>query len=686
MKHAILSGATAALALLLGPSMIPAGPAAVALGAPATAPAVDSTQEFLEKMRRAMEIGAHDEIAKMVRIQTNEAVWATIQLCDANANNPSERLEEEINTLRLAWKASMKTGFVEKVYEYYSLMDLTTRKDRFKEVNRYKLALNKLVEAEAAGDMDAILSLQADFVDVARAIEALGDHYYAGEAWLCYARTQDEVLRGDDANLDKAAEAYKKVVEHRDAIELNDLYAQQSRERYEGLTGAGYGPDAESGEEGEGGAGGGPMKAAGDALTSDFTFRIVDAPDEVVRPNWSCDVAYNSWNSWYLEAEGSSSTVSTLKAASLERTGIQSFDFVSGGERTSATMNGKFVPVEVTTKTDAGQLPWGFIAITGTKKDYYQGVEVNREASRTGVTVFVAPAARIEGMVGEAKVEVYDDNMTGVYGDEPTSWAYVGMTKDHFQWDLDAIRVDGDKKARPWSRLQEIDGTWYDLAVTGHQVQATPITPKTGELKLKFKGPKPDYVILRGTDKLHECYFDISGGKAVEVPIGRYELFTGFIFEGKRDAVKKVVILPGENTPKWKVEAGETTEVKLGGPFGFDFAWEDNGETVTVLGSTVCVEGVAGERYERPWNARAYPMVSVKKAGAKRGSKHEKMQSNVDVDTLYANWGLGWYPQDLELPKGKAEGSSFELQLIEKKNRLFGKLESKWKGPGSGAE
>ena len=45
-------------------------------------------------------------------------------------------------------------------------------------------------------------------------------------------------------------------------------------------------------------AGGGPMKAAGDALTSDFTFRIVDAPDEVVRPNWSCDVAYNSWNSW----------------------------------------------------------------------------------------------------------------------------------------------------------------------------------------------------------------------------------------------------------------------------------------------------------------------------------------------------------------------------------------------------
>ena len=685
MKHALLPGAAAALVLLLGTTH----PVHVALGAPAfagsagaaIAPAFDETQDFLNQMRKAMEIGASDEIERMVRSKTNVAVWATIYLCDANSNNPSERLEEEINALRLAWKATKKTGFVEKVYEYYSLMDSTTRQDRFKEVSRYRTFLNQLIEAEAADDLDTILGLQAEFVDVARKIQALGDSYYAAEAWLCYARTQDDGLRGDDANYDQAAEAYKKVVEHRRKIELEDQTYQQCKERFETLTAQGYGPDAAKDEEG--GAGPVGAKAAGDVLTADFRFRILEGPEEVLRPNWSADVAYNSWSSLYMEGMGSRIDLPAFSSTKVVRTDIQSFEVVSGGESTVADMTGKFEQVQAMTQTEAGVLPWGFLAITGTQKDYYQGIEVNREPNNDGITVFVAPAARIEGLIGETPVQIFDDTMSGVYGDEPLSWAHVGMTTGHFMWDVDAILVEGDKKARPWSRLQEIGGQWYDLKVTGHQVQATPVELKLGELKLKFKGPKPDYVILRGEDSLADCYFDLSGGKAVEVPVGRYELFTGFIFEGKRTAVKKVTILPGEDTPSWRVEEGKATEVKLGGPFGFDFEWRDEGDTVTVIGASVAVEGVAGERYERPWNCRAYPMASLRKAGTKRGSKHEKMQAQVDVNTLYSDWSLGWLPRDLELPKGKIEGEDFELQLIEKKHALFGKLESTWKGPGS---
>lgn len=678
MKQALLPGAALAIALLCG---LPTPQAATAASTTSSVTVFDSTEEFIKKMRQALEIGAHDEIAKLVRSQTDDAVAAAIHLCDANSLNPSERLENEIDALRIAWSTAKKTRFVEEVYEYYSLLDMASRKDRITLVNRYNGALTKLINAEAADDVDKIMGLAADFLDIARGIEAVGDHYYAGQAWLCYGRTQDEHLRGDDANLDIAADAYAKVVEHREAIELNDRSAEESRARLLTLTGMGYGPDAKKAEEGDGGGDGGPGKSAGDALTVDFTFELMQSPNALLRPNWACDVAYNSWSSIYLEDIGSTLVMPGLKTAKVVRTGIQTFEIVSGGVTSPATMNGKFVPIEASVETPSGQLPWGFIGITGTKEDYYQGVEVNREATPEGSTVFVSPAASIRGEIAGIEVAIFDDTMSGVYGDEPMSWAHVGMTPENYQWDMDAIQIDNGKKALPWSRLQKIGDQWYDLKVTGHQVQASPVEIKTGKLKLKFgKGPKPTYVIVRGMDKLFECYYDLTSSKEVEVPVGRYELFTGFIAEGKRTSVKKAVMLPGADTPRWKVDSDKTVEVPLGGPFGFDFGWEDEEDTVKILGATVCVTGISGERYERPWNARPYTMISIRKAGSKKGSKPEKMKSNLDVNTLYSDWGLGWHPQDLVLPKGKASGEEYELQMTEKKNALFGKVESKWHG------
>jgi hypothetical protein len=55
------------------------------------------------------------------------------------------------------------------------------------------------------------------------------------------------------------------------------------------------------------------------------------------------------------------------------------------------------------------------------------------------------------------------------------------------------------------------------------------------------------------------------------------------------------------------------------------------------------------------------------------------MKSNLDQDTLYSDWGLGFHPQDLELPKPKG-ATAVDVQLTEKKNALFGSLSSPWKG------
>ena len=70
-------------------------------------------------------------------------------------------------------------------------------------------------------------------------------------------------------------------------------------------------------------------------------------------------------------------------------------------------------------------------------------------------------------------------------------------------------------------------------------------------------------------------------------------------------------------------------------------------------------------------------------AGKKRGKDVGKMkpaQSQEEVSDLYrGEMKTLWFPVDFAFEK-KKEGEDVEVQLVEKKNKLFGKLESDWKG------
>jgi hypothetical protein len=660
-----------------------AAPFALSLQPITTAAAFDEAS-FLVSFRKAMEIGAQDQMQKLIRKDQEGAVHAVISLCDANSAKPNEKTENEINSLRIAWNGAMKTRFVEKAYEYYSLMDNSTRADRYKLVNRYNVALANMIKAEANKDITVIKSLGADFKGIAMALTIVGDDYYASLAWLSYGRAQDETLRGAEANLRQAAIGYDKCIEHRDRIDLHDLYYTQSKERLQVLEAQGYGKDGDTGKPGADKPGkgkGGLGVSLGAPIVLPLTFAVEPEFAEIERPFWSNDTAFSAWTTLGFTGIKSTTKFPGIDSVGLVRDSIKSFEITSGGEKSVFIMGGKFTPCEI--RLGDAKLPWAFMAVTGTKEDIFQGVTINMEPSDVQMTVYIAPASKIAGELGGIPIEIYDDTMSGAYGDAPLSWGHVGMSPEQFMFDFDSIRVDGSKHALPWSRYQKVGDVWYDMAVEGHTLTAAPIEVKTGKLKLKFKGPKPKYVILKGRHQLSDCYFDLaSSKKGIDVPAGEYELFAGFIAEGKRTAVKKVVILPGENTPSWKVEEGDTTEITLGGPFGFDFETEDLGDKVKVLGGTIVVTGIADERYERPWNSRPYPLVSLRKVGSKKGGKPEKMKSNLDQSTLYSDWGLGYHPQDLDLAKKKGLDAGFEAQLTEKKNKLFGKIESEWKPGG----
>ncbi len=651
--------------------------------APTTVGMVDEAS-FLKEFRQAMEIGAQDQMQKLIKQDMEGAVIAIIRLCESNSSAPNDKSESEIDALRIAWSGGQKTRFVEKVYEYYSLMDNATRPERYKLVSRYYAALSNLLKAEKDKDITVIKSLGADFKGIAAGLVMVGDHYYASQAWLSYGRSQDEAQRGPEANLREAAIGYEKCLEHREKVDLKDLYYTQTKERFETLVAQGYGKDGDVGKPGSDKPGkgtGGIGSSLGAPLSVPMTFVVEPDFVSIERPFWSNDEVYSTWTNVVFKGIASASPFPILDEIKLSRDTIQSFEVESAGQKNAFSMSGKFTPCEIV--LGEAKLPWAFVAVTGTQEDIFQGVTTNMQPSDTQMTVYIAPASKITGILGDIPIEVFDDTMSGAYGDAPVPWGHLGMSPGKFMTDFDSIRIDGSKHALPWSRYQKVGDIWYDMAVAGHTLTAAPLEIKTGKLKLNFKGPSPKYVIVKGKHNLGDCYFDLtSEKKGLEVPIGEYELFAGFVSDGKRTAIKKVVILPGKNTPSWKVEEGGTTEVKLGAPFGFDFESEDLGDHVKVLGESVVVTGVADERYERPWNSRPSPMASLRKAGSKKGSKPEKMKSTIDQDTLYKNWGLGFHPQDLDLVKKKDLEDGFEIQLTEKKNKLFGKIESSWK-PGT---
>jgi hypothetical protein len=129
--------------------------------------------------------------------------------------------------------------------------------------------------------------------------------------------------------------------------------------------------------------------------------------------------------------------------------------------------------------------------------------------------------------------------------------------------------------------------------------------------------------------------------------------------------------------PVYDVIEGKNVTVESGAPFTFDFEYEASGSGVAMDGTSVRVLGAGGEAYERIYGAVPIPEASVRKKGGKRAVMTEKLKPALDQDGVQKHgWAALWKPLDKEIP---AKVGDAEVQLMEKKNRLFGKITSDWK-------
>lgn len=669
---AILLAAGGALTLSESPS-----------AAPATVPVLRQEQhdEFRAKFMQAMELNATDEMANLVRKYTAEAVTWIIETAEAISNASNEHLEKRMAALRKAWATAKDSKFCDNMYEYFSLIEPAIKTERSKLKSRYDKARLKYIENLQQKNGKGLELQSIEFSGMAEAFETLGDFYFASQSWLLAGACVDENIRGEEeADLDRASDYYGKCVEGRLKIDLKDKSYIEAKQLHDSLVGRGFGKKKSGTDDEPGGA---PPVDAAPGINVPLTFELLEEWDAYERPLYISDEIYQLWTGLYLKTKGSSARLTSLDKRSPDflRTGANEVQVDIDGDGNGdqkLPLTGNQEPV--TFKINNGQTDWGMILTVGQQQEQYQGIEVNLAPADSQLTIYIHPAASVVGELEGEEIRLLDDNLDGIYGSAPRTWNYVGMSKEQFCPDMDSIVIGKSKRARPWSELQEVGGKWYRFEVgeNGTSLTATPVEIKSATLKLKYAGGSPEWIVVRGTGELENCFFELTS-KGTEVPAGKYQFFYGDLRKGKKQQVTKALIIPGRTTKTISVQPGKVETLELGAPYGFTFKTSIDGESLTLEGQSVVVTGSAGERYERVWNCVPQPEVSWRKSGSKKGSKPEdtdRVQSSDQLDKL--GWEAGWFPRDLVMTlKGEVDG--VEVQLSEKKNKLFGKITSDWK-------
>lgn len=656
------------------------------VGSAAAAPQANYT-EYKDRFDKSVAIGASDDLQRLVQSEEMWAIQLVMETAEAIAHSPNERIQLRMEALKKTWGATKGGDFVKHMERYFSYLDPPTARERFRIRSTYDKATQNFAEAQKAKDKGKLNALAEQFESYAKAFEECGDKYYAGNAWLYRSLCLDEQQQGaDSADLRAVAHAYQRLIDLRKEIDLKDRFFRETEPSLKRLEGLGFtGKGGEGGEGGAGAAGSGPVASStGASVTVVPAFQPLAELETVPRPNYFLDEHYPLWDALQFGEVDTAATLLRIKdAPKFVRTGSNKVEVDLDGDGAfdrEVPTRGRLEVFEL--ELGPSKRKWAFFAQTGNETDQYQGIELSNAASDSNWSVFLAPAGSIVADVGGVRVQVFDDNMDGVYGSPPGAYGHVGLTKGLFQPELDSLLVGEAKRAIPWSEYVKFPTGWMKLESQddGARLVATPVEMRTGKLKLEAKGLTPEFLVLRGSHDFENTFIDIAGAKEVEVPVGRYRVYWGLVTKGAKKQLVKALVIPNEGARTYEVIEGTTVAVPFGAPFDFVFEREVGPETITINGNSVAVVGAGGERYERVYGAVNRPEASYRKKDAKRGSKPVEMEIIQDRDGFDRKGGYPamWKPLDLVLEKKPSE-TEVEVQLVEKKNKLFGNIEGSWR-------
>lgn len=351
-------------------------------------------------------------------------------------------------------------------------------------------------------------------------------------------------------------------------------------------------------------------------------------------------------------------------------------------------------------------IPYAMCFWTGSDKERFFEADLNLQWSDAVAPVFYRSAASWHGTVGGEVVTFYDDSADGKPCETET-WKRemklhtLGEPQGTAVPELDSMRI-GKGPRVPYSEFAFVGGRWIHMkaTITGASMATSvrPLNPawfKLGKVKVNWQGPKPsapDQLVVQGRGTLATAYFDIAGGKEVDLPAGEYELCIGRIVEGKGPRVQTALITRGKSQP-FKVEEGKTLELKMGAPFRIEFERGGSGGEAIIDATKIALYEQSGALLGNLFNMVLVPEVLSAKAadgkGAKTVGKFVKMTDPEMVNKAAVKYAtLGRNIAALPLPEDSRDGTmelkvkvpaDHKVGLQVKQHPLFGKLDSEFK-------
>ncbi|MCA8965869.1 MAG: hypothetical protein KDC48_13375 [Planctomycetes bacterium] len=416
------------------------------------------------------------------------------------------------------------------------------------------------------------------------------------------------------------------------------------------------------------------------------------------------------WNA-SLKGDGSNTQLNWFRRTQLYmlRTGNTKFAIgTDPGEPAKAEeidVSGKAKPT--TFHLDAAKKePYAMFFWAGSDRERVGEAECNLAFTTEMANVYFRSAASWKATVAGDAVVFYDDNASGTPCDgDPFDPPFkVHTLGDHGGEGtvvplLDSMRV-GKGPRVPFSEFVKFASGWHYLHRDGNATVGTkPLNPeffKTGKVKLDWSGVKsgaPAQLVIQGSSDYKSAFFDIAGGKEVEVPAGEYAVIFGRIVAGKGARSQTATLYRG-SSPTFLVEPDKTTVVKMGAPYELQFARRGD-ENTSIDALSIMLKEASGCLITELQNGCSFvPEVFAAKSEDGKGAKVVgKFVRFTDGDLLneaakkHGNLGLlcATFPMPAGYRNGelilelKLPAAGMKVGLKIKKHPLFGAIESAWR-------
>jgi hypothetical protein len=293
------------------------------------------------------------------------------------------------------------------------------------------------------------------------------------------------------------------------------------------------------------------------------------------------------WWMTSMEKEGSARKLDWFRRADVHviRTGAAKFvvsmspSDPKGGVEVDANSKGKVASFFL----DVGKTQqYAMVFWAGSDREMINETEGNFAPSDTLMNVYYRSAASWKAQVGAETVVLYDDGANGLPGDaQPLELGYRAYTLGVPDTGtpaplLDSMRI-GKGPRVPYSEFVKLAGGWFHMKKgAGDDIALRPLNPeyvKPAKLKLVWNGPKPTapvQLVIQGVGEYQTAFFDVAGGKEIELPAAEYKVIWGRLQQGKGTRSQLASIYQG-NSKTFVVEPGKLFELKMGAPFALQF-------------------------------------------------------------------------------------------------------------------